>query len=172
MCGLTKKSGVTVINGGQGGDEAWGGYFGYLPAYLRTLAGQARRHLPSTVRSCARPRVALLARSETRKSALKALATGRRGRLQAMPESGKWAGEAFSGMAAMPPVEALVGAGGRTPLARAMYYDLKWYLPALLQVEDRTSMAFSLESRAPLLDYRLLELSAQYQAPSGSRAWK
>ena len=50
-----------------------------------------------------------------------------------------------------------------------MYYDLKWYLPALLQVEDRTSMAFGLESRAPLLDYRLLEYSAT--VPSGF-AWR
>jgi asparagine synthase (glutamine-hydrolysing) len=32
-------------------------------------------------------------------------------------------------------------------------------LPALLQVEDRTSMAFSVESRVPLLDYRLMEFS-------------
>jgi asparagine synthase (glutamine-hydrolysing) len=38
-----------------------------------------------------------------------------------------------------------------------MYHDMKWYLPALLHVEDGTSMAFALESRAPLLDYRLVE---------------
>jgi asparagine synthase (glutamine-hydrolysing) len=38
------------------------------------------------------------------------------------------------------------------------YFDLKASLPALLQVEDRTSMAASIESRVPLLDHRIVEL--------------
>jgi asparagine synthase (glutamine-hydrolysing) len=43
---------------------------------------------------------------------------------------------------------------------RMTYFDLKSSLPALLQVEDRTSMAVGLESRVPLLDHRLVELMA------------
>jgi asparagine synthase (glutamine-hydrolysing) len=38
------------------------------------------------------------------------------------------------------------------------HFDLIAHLPALLQVEDRTSMAASLESRVPLLDHRIADL--------------
>ena len=41
------------------------------------------------------------------------------------------------------------------------HYDMKTLLPALLHVEDRVSMAVSLESRVPLLDKRIIELSAK-----------
>jgi asparagine synthase (glutamine-hydrolysing) len=43
---------------------------------------------------------------------------------------------------------------------RMTYFDQCTLLPALLQVEDRVSMAVSLESRVPLLDYRIAELAA------------
>jgi len=44
---------------------------------------------------------------------------------------------------------------------RMTYFDIKGSLPALLHVEDRTSMAVSLESRVPLLDHRIIELMAK-----------
>jgi len=44
------------------------------------------------------------------------------------------------------------------------HFDFKTLLPALLQVEDRVSMAHGLESRVPLLDHHLVEFAATIPA--------
>ncbi len=50
--------------------------------------------------------------------------------------------------------------GAAAKINRILCFDVKTHLQSLLHVEDRTSMAWSLESRVPLLDHRLLELVA------------
>ena len=44
------------------------------------------------------------------------------------------------------------------------HFDFKALLPALLQVEDRVSMAHGLESRLPYLDHPIIELAARIPA--------
>jgi asparagine synthase (glutamine-hydrolysing) len=46
-------------------------------------------------------------------------------------------------------------------LDKCLYHDLRVYLPQFLMLEDRMSMAVSLESRVPLLDHRIVELVAR-----------
>ncbi|KHD10082.1 hypothetical protein PN36_17535 [Candidatus Thiomargarita nelsonii] len=52
------------------------------------------------------------------------------------------------------------------------HFDLKTLLPALLQVEDRVSMAVSLESRVPLLDTRIVDLVTSMPPPMKFQAGK
>jgi len=57
----------------------------------------------------------------------------------------------------------------------ALYNSLKMNLSSLLRYEDRDSMAFSIESRVPFLDYRLVEfifsLPANYKIRQGETKW-
>jgi asparagine synthase (glutamine-hydrolysing) len=48
----------------------------------------------------------------------------------------------------------------RSYINKMTHFDFKTLLPALLQVEDRMSMAVSLESRVPILDTRIMNLVA------------
>jgi asparagine synthase (glutamine-hydrolysing) len=57
-------------------------------------------------------------------------------------------------------VELFDGVAAASTIDRMLWVDLHTHLQALLQLEDRTSMAWGLESRLPLLDYRLVELMA------------
>jgi asparagine synthase (glutamine-hydrolysing) len=57
-------------------------------------------------------------------------------------------------------------------LNKMTHFDQKTLLPALLQIEDRVSMAVSLESRVPLLDTRIVDLITTMPPPlkfSGGR---
>jgi asparagine synthase (glutamine-hydrolysing) len=49
---------------------------------------------------------------------------------------------------------------GESYFDRMTHFDFKALLPALLQVEDRVSMAHGLESRLPFLDHPIVELAA------------
>jgi asparagine synthase (glutamine-hydrolysing) len=53
----------------------------------------------------------------------------------------------------------------RHEVDRRMYADIRTYLPgALLPKVDRTSMAFGLEGRSPLLDHKVMEFAARIPA--------
>lgn len=52
----------------------------------------------------------------------------------------------------------------KSVLNKVLYYEMKVWLPALLNIEDKMSMKWSIESRVPLLDYRLCEFA--FRIPS------
>jgi asparagine synthase (glutamine-hydrolysing) len=165
---------VKVVLGGQGGDELFIGYARYLIAYLEECLRGAIENTAHRAR--------YVATLETIVPSLPSL-EGYLPMLKSFWQSGLFEEPArryyrlmdrFSDNQALLSREVKADAArtfeefravfdGPGPVAlinRILYFDLKTHLQALLHVEDRTSMAWGLESRVPLLDYRLVELTA------------
>lgn len=145
VCDLVAEHGVKVVLGGQGGDELFGGYLRHRALHFRR-AMQAGHPID-------RARAAI---------ELTRLVAGewRRIRRTATRTPDERLAPGFLEQVSREMREEV----RRSPLAAPsagdlMRWDLRSYLPALLHVEDRTSMAASIESRTPMLDFRLVELA-------------
>lgn len=165
---------VKVVLGGQGGDELFIGYTRYLVAYLeKCLAGAIYRtadqqryavSLESIV-----PNLPLL---QTYRPMLqgfwsKGLFDASDNRYFSLIDRSEGMNHLFSrdlfstGYSPFESFQQIFNRDGLHSLINRMtYFDLKGSLPALLHVEDRTSMAASIESRVPLLDHRIVEFMA------------
>lgn len=168
---------VKVCLGGQGGDEIFGGYARYVLAYLEQALrsaiegsdaesglGIALSELGPNLRYV-RQYVPLLKRFLSR-----GLFEAPARRYFQMMDRSEGALDAYSAefraiydQAGVFERFRAVFEGAETPsfYNRMLNYDLLTGLPSLLHVEDRVSMAVSLESRVPLLDARIVDLVAQ-----------
>jgi len=151
-----RQQGVPVVLGGQGGDESLCGYQKYRYFYFWQLL---RKGDPRLFRESL-----LWARNGTQSywnlsDASRYFPTALRRSFSLVERvcTAEFRREA-------PPVEPSLGAGGN--IAERQKMDLVYAsLPALLHYEDRNSMAHSVESRLPFLDYKLAEFAVNC-APS------
>jgi asparagine synthase (glutamine-hydrolysing) len=174
LCQLTRQH-VTVALSGLGGDEVAAGYerhrgamlaerLGWVPAPLRRLAVALADALPDPKsgnqwgqRAKRFARHLGLPFDERYFEFLAQMASPLRGELLApgIAEQIELDDPLRHCLATMDAV------GDADPLDRALYADLKLYLPGdLLTLTDRISMAHSLEVRVPFLDHVLLEYAA------------
>lgn len=139
--------GLTVMLGGQGGDE---GFMGYRKYHLFRLQEAMRTGRPGAMLGAA-VGLARLLWGERAQAGLY-WSRGRQYATGAAPGSILRLGDE-----ALPPLGLPASGGSR---GRQVLDILRFSLPTLLRYEDRNSMGHSIESRLPFLDYRLMELGA------------
>jgi asparagine synthase (glutamine-hydrolysing) len=168
-----------VILGGQGGDEIFGGYTRYLIAYFEQCIKAAidgTMHKGSfvvTYESIIPNLVALKnykpLLTEFWRDGLFEDLDARYFRLinRAPTLDGEVDFDALGEYSPFETFQAIFNGrnvGHESYFDKMTHFDFKTLLPALLQVEDRVSMAHGLESRVPLLDHELVELAATMPA--------
>jgi asparagine synthase (glutamine-hydrolysing) len=158
---LAHRAGLKVLLDGQGGDETLAGYGRYLPTRLRDLIAQGRfGEFARDWGTVASRLGASTALAHTFEPWLPAglIAPLRRqfGQGKDRVLSSMVRGRAAARAAAVPRPSRDFSSG----LANHLAFDVqRRMLPSLLRYEDRNSMAFSIETRLPFLDYRLVEFA-------------
>jgi asparagine synthase (glutamine-hydrolysing) len=157
---LARDRGVKVVLDGQGGDEVFAGYTNYASQHLYGLLGSQPMRFPSEALALARVQGWPRARSAARSAVAMRLRPAARPSVEATPDAALLAPEL------RPLADVSHDEWRLWPrifdgwLSNVLYWELtRTRLPALLRYEDRLSMAFSIESRVPLLDHRLVELA-------------
>ncbi|MBY0451020.1 MAG: asparagine synthase (glutamine-hydrolyzing) [Cyanobacteria bacterium] len=147
---------VTVVLSGQGSDEVLGGYHTYFDYALTSLMRQWRNN-PSWQNlthffDAARNVHERTGQKTTRWSYAyqRFLAANRASAFQHQSLSEP------HGQSALNYLQPIAEQDLSTKLLEDLTY---WVIPRLLHYEDRNSMAFSLESRLPFLDYRLVQFA-------------
>jgi asparagine synthase (glutamine-hydrolysing) len=171
---------VKVVLGGQGGDEIFGGYARYVLAYLEQCLSAA---IDGTYRSgnyvvtieSIIPNLGLLREYKPmikefwRKGLFDPL-DARYFHLvdRSSDMQGEIEWEALDKLRVFRDFAAIFNSAENVRkeayFDKMTHFDFKCLLPALLQVEDRMSMAHGLESRVPLLDHPLVEFAATIPA--------
>ena len=164
-----------VVLGGQGGDEIFGGYVRYLVAYFEqcikaaidgtTHSGNFIVTYESIIPNLLALRNYKPMLQEFWREGLFEDLDKRYFRLvnraPTLKEEVNW--ELMNGYSAFDTFRSVFKADNvskESYFDSMTHFDFKTLLPALLQVEDRVSMAHGLESRVPFLDHPLVELAA------------
>jgi asparagine synthase (glutamine-hydrolysing) len=155
---------VKVVLSGDGGDEVFGGYTRYRDFTRRNVC------LPSPIRRAIAELAGVIPVGTRGRNRLIELSRSPLGRYTGMvadplaTDMGGVASVATAGSLDWSQLltDGLAGGVKAASLADMMYLDLLKYLPGdILTKVDRTSMAVSLEARAPLLDQHLVEFAAR-----------
>ncbi len=167
---------MKVVLGGQGGDEIFGGYARYLVAYFEQCIKSAidgtmhDGNFIVTYESILPNLVALknykpLLREFWRDGLFEEL--DRRyfrliNRAPSLDGEIHWSalGDGYSPYETFRTIFQSDNVGKESYFDSMTHFDFKTLLPALLQVEDRMSMAHGLESRVPFVDHRVVEFAA------------
>ena len=158
---LVKKTGIKVVNGGQGVDEMFGGYKPYFSLAARNMLQNYKQKSFPLTEFLYLPSYLYKGGTLTRFI----------NKFKKSKTSYNWIkGENNQEKAVKGYDKLKKETSNLSAFEMSSYVSLRYYLPALLHQEDRMSMAWSIESRVPMLDTRIIDLSLK--VPSWFKVYK